>query len=181
MSFTLRKLKHRPWPVTVKLLEADEAGEVKENEFTFVLHFKPFTEAEFKVAFEAAHAEQAPPDAEKVLVAEPVPVADSEKPVDRPVALVLEKNSKLFARLVDGWGKVLTEDGPPAPYSPEALHALVTGPDGLAISAGILRALTELRFGVAPAKNLPTSAAPGPSPAAVEAVTNSPATSAPSV
>lgn len=164
MSFTLRKLKHRPWPVTVKLLEADEAGEVKENEFTFVLHFKPFTEAEFKVAFEAVNAEQAPVD-------------DGQK----PVALLLEKNSKLFASLVEGWGKVNDEAGNPVPYSPEALQALVTGPDGLAVSNAIQRALTELRFGVAPAKNLPTSAVPGPSPVAVEAVTNSPATSAPSV
>jgi hypothetical protein len=176
MSFTLRQLKYRPWPVTVKLLEADETGEVSEHEFTFVLHFKPFSEAEFKAAFEASDAEKAP-----AADAEAVPVADSEKPAGQPVALLLEKNSKLFARLVDGWGKVLTEDGPPAPYSPEALQALVIGPDGLAVSAGIHRALNELRFGVAPAKNLPTSAAPGPSPAAAETVTNLPAISAPSV
>lgn len=176
MSFTLRQLKYRPWPVTVKLLEADAAGEVSAHEFTFVLHFKPFTEAEFKAALEAAGDEK--PLASD---AEPVPVADSEKPAERPISLLLEKNSQLFARLVDGWGKVLGEDGQPAPYSPEALHALVTGPDGLAVSAGIHRALNELRFGIAPAKNSPTSAAPGPNPAAVEVATNSPAISAPSV
>lgn len=190
MSFTLRKLKYRPWPVTVKLLEGNEAGEVSESEFTFVLHFKPFSEAEFKDALEATEASEAS-EAEKALPtnddkttvadAEPVAATDSEKPVERPIAQLLEKNSKLFVRLTEGWGKVLTEDGSPAPYSPEALRALVRGPDGLAVSAGIHRALNELRFGIAPAKNLPTSAAPGPVPAAGEVVTNSPATSTPSV
>lgn len=173
MSFILRKLKHRPWPVTVKLLDANEAGEVSENEFTFVLHFKPFTEAEFKAALDALNDEKAPAAA-----GEQAPAADAEKPVDRPIAATLEKNSQLFAQLVDGWNKVLDEAGQPVPYSPDALRALVIGPDGMAVSTGIHRALTELRFGLAPAKNLPTSAAPGPSPAAAEVATNSPATSA---
>lgn len=166
--FTLRKLKHRPWPVTVKLLEADETGEVKEVEFTFVLHFSPFTEAEFRVA----HDETVGQDA---------PVADGAKAADRPIALLLEMNSKLFARLVEGWAKVNDEAGNPVPFSAEALRALIVGQDGLAVSAGIQRALSELRFGLAPAKNSPTSVVPGQSPVAAEAVMNSPATLAPSV
>lgn len=50
----------------------------------------------------------------------------------------------------------------------EALTGWVCGPDGLALSAGLNAALSEIRFGVAPAKNLPTSPALGPAPAADE-------------
>jgi hypothetical protein len=163
MSFTLRKLKYRPWPVTVKLLESDDAGQVVESEFNFVAHFKPFSEAEIKAL------------AERTIDAK----VDGEKKEERAIAELLEKNHEFFSPLLDGWSKVVSEAGEPLPYHDETLHAMVTGPDGMAISAGLHNAIREIRFGVAPAKNLPTSAAPGPNPDVGEVKTNLPAISAP--
>lgn len=171
MAFTLRKLKHRPWPVAVKLLSSDDEGNVTEAGFEFVIHFKPFSEAEIKALSERTlEADKKPP-------AEGAETANAE----RSIADLLERNVQFFAPLIDGWSKVNSEDGAPLPYTDETLHAMVTGPDGMAISAGIHAALRELRFGVAPAKNSLPSVAPGLVPAAVEAPTNSPATLAPLV
>lgn len=146
----LRKLNYRPWPVGVTLQECLEAtGEVVEVRQTFVAHFRPFTEDEFMLAREAA------------LAAVPPPAGSEES--SPPMQVVLRRNTVFFGALLCGWGAdVLDETGAPLPYSAEALTALVTGPDGIAVSAGVNQALLELRFGMAPQKNLRPSPAPGP-------------------
>lgn len=150
MAFKVRKLTYRPWPVTVKLLESDAMGVVTETEQTFVGHFKALSEAKHQSIIEALDAEY------------PLP-AGQERP-DMPT--VLRRNADYFSRLLAGWGpEVADEDGTPLLFSVEALSAMITGPDGLAISAALTRAANELRFGVAPAKNSLTSPAPGESSA----------------
>lgn len=171
MSFILRKVKYRPWPVTVKLVTADEAGVVTESEFVFVLHFGAFSEAVFKAILDELEAADKAPAVAEPVEGGAVLTTPSE---GRSLAYLLEKNAMLFGRVIEGWGKVVDEAGGAVPFSLGALHALVTGPDGLAVSAGIHQALSELRYGVAPAKNSPTSVAPGLNPDAVEAVTKLP-------
>lgn len=143
--FVVRKINYRPWPVKVVFQEADAAGVIQSLEQTFIGHFRPFSEAEF----EAVSAQ----------------VRGDDKPGDLPLAELLRRNASLFGSLMSGWSGVADASGVPLPYSTEALCELVTGPDGLAISAGINTALSEIRFGAAAAKNLPTSGGDGPAPA----------------
>lgn len=161
--FRYRKIDYRPWPVTVALLLCAEAtGAVEEVSNTFVAHFLPFTEAEYQAAIEAAR--------------QAVPPPEGMQEADMPLALGLRRNADLFARLISGWGdEVQDEAGESVAFSPAALAELVTGPDGMAISAGINRALTELRLGIAPQKNSLTSLPPGPAldEVKVEAATSS--------
>lgn len=161
MSFTLRKLQYRPWPVTVKLVESDESGVVSASDLMFVAHFKPLSEAEIKAVFEEEIGDQLG--------------EQNAPPVDKSIVNVLEANSRIFARLLCGWSKVLDEAGSPVSFTLDALRALIVGTDGLAVSAGLQVALSEMRFGTVAAKNLLPSVAPGQSPEPVEA-TNSPAT-----
>ena len=163
MAFTVRKTAHRPWPVSITLLDSDDAGNVKEVVNTFVGHFRPFTEDEFDAAYKAA------------IAAYPVPeradVTDTEKTDEQtPIKIVLLRNAAIFSELMVGWGaEVRDEQGQSIPFSAAALTALVTGPDGLAVSRGINAAISQFRFGYAPAKNDLTSPAHGPTPGADEA------------
>lgn len=161
--FIVRKLKHRPWPVVVKLQSTNEHGEIVVTEHRFVAHFSAFTEAEYKAILDELTA------------------ADATPAQDLPIADLLERNVALFSRLIVGWGnEVRDEAGQPLPYNIDQLRQLVTGPDGMAISAAINVALAEIRFGAASAKNSPTSAAPGQEPVAAGVATNSPTISQPS-
>lgn len=95
--------------------------------------------------------------------------------------LVLRRNAAIFSRVLTGWGaEVRDENGASIPYSAEALSALVTGPDGRAVSVGINEALGQIRFGVAPQKNDATSPVPGPAPGEVPVSTNAQPTDSPS-
>lgn len=142
MSISIRKLKHRPWPVTVRLNVCGDDGTVVEVEQTFIGHFNPFTEADLKAIFE---------DADKQF---PLPADGGIPPLDQ----VLAKNAFVFRQLLCGWSEVTDEEtGEPIPYTAEALDAWVQGGDGLAVSTGFNAALSEIRFGLAPAKNSNTS------------------------
>ena len=159
MSITIRKLKHRPWPVTIKRQICDEDGTVSEVENTFVAHWKPFTEDDLQGIFDAA--EQAVP-------APKSPGSDQADVANLKLREVLARNALIFPQLIVGWGpEVLDEDGQPLTYSTEELAALITGPDGMAISAGLNTAMSEIRWGVAPAKNSSTSPTAGPAPSVV--------------
>lgn len=158
MSFTVRRSAFRRWPISVALLEADAAGAVQESVSTFVGHFRPFSEADFDAAYKAAITQYPDPEG---------PAGSDES---TPIKIVLQRNAAIFAALMVGWGdEVRDEQGQSIAYSAEALTALVTGPDGLAVSKGINAALGQFRFGVAPAKNALTSPEPGPTPGADEA------------
>ena len=163
MAFTIKKLKHRPWPVTVKRVVSSEDGVITEVEDAFVAHFKPFDEAEYKALLDRFSID--------------VKGADGEIKTDHPIADLLDNNAHIFCELLVGWAKVLDDERNPVPFSPAGLRALVTGSDGLAVSTGINKAIAELRFGIAPAKNSQTSVEPGHAPAPAEGSTNSPATS----
>jgi hypothetical protein len=152
MPITIRKLKHRPWPVTVRTQECVESGQVTEVAQTFIAHWAPFTEDLLQALFAEADETYPPP-------------ADGAMP---ELHVVLAKNALVFGRLICGWEEVAEETGAPLEYAPALLEGWVRGPDGLAVSAGLNTALSEIRFGVATAKNSPTSLAPGPLPAAGE-------------
>ncbi len=156
MAFTVRRIAHRPWPVTVVLQEADAGtGEVREVKSTFIGHFRPFTEDEFEQIVKAAEA------------AVPAPVGD-DTPERLPLPLVLRRNAAIFSGVLTGWGpEVRDETGASIPYSAEALTAMVTGPDGRAVSVGFNEALAQIRYGVAPKNNDVTSPAPGHAPGEV--------------
>lgn len=157
MAFKVRKIDHRPWPVTVRFKVCDDAGKVAEVEQSFVGHFLSFSEEEHGAVVDA------------VKQALPGP----EDNGDIPFALVLQRNALYFEKLMCGWGPEVTDEADrPLPFSPAALKAMVTGPDGAAISDGLSRAIGELRFGMAPQGNLSTSPAPGEGSGAGEALTN---------
>ncbi len=44
MALRVRKAAYRAWPVTVKLAESNEQGEIVDIEHTFVAHWKPISE-----------------------------------------------------------------------------------------------------------------------------------------
>ena len=180
MSFVVRKTKHRAWPVTVKQPMCDEAGVVTETEATFVAHFAPFTEAEIEAAIETAAKDHPVPG--ELIAGEQVSEDGSTKPLPEvkniPMSVSLIRNAAVFRRVVVGWGpEVKDETGVSLPFSADALTALVTGPDGIAVSGAFNRALFELRYGVARQKNLSASPAPGGNSVPAEAATSLPATS----
>lgn len=151
MSYVVRKTAYRAWPVRFTLLVCDNDGNVTEVESGFVLHFRPFTEAEYEDIVARARGD------------------DTRSPEDIPLSEILERNARIFGELTVGWSKLAGDDGGAQAYSREMLTALVTGHDGRAISIGIHQAIAEIRFGVAPVKNSNASPAPGPTPGVVEA------------
>lgn len=169
--FVPRKLRHRPWPITVTLQELGADGEIVEVQHTFIGHFRAFSEAEYKALIDELNGVTPVADGAAAEPAEP-----AKTPADMPLAEILKRNARLFGDLLVGWGEVEGEDGLPIPFDSEALAAMVTGPDGLAISAGINTALMEIRFGKAAVKNSQTSAKPGPGLAEVTPATSSPTT-----
>jgi hypothetical protein len=151
-----RKLDYRPWPVAVAFLDCDEAtGTVTETEQTFIAHFKPFSEAGLLAARRSAFGDEADP-------------TNKARLEEMPVARYAELEAEFFADLVIGWAKIADESGRDVPYSAAALTALCVGEDGPAFRRGFNRAISQIRFGVAPAKNAETSPSPGPTPASVE-------------
>lgn len=149
MGFIVRKTAHRAWPVTVKQAVGLADGSVVESTSSFVAHFSAFSEAELEAAKAAAEA------------AFPLPEGSAADAIP-PLPLTLQRAATLYAGLLVGWGPEVTDEaGTPLAFSVDALRALVTGPDGYAVMQGIGQALGELRFGVAPAKNSPTSPVPG--------------------
>ena len=161
MAFKVRKLNHRPWPVTVKLQECDAQGNVVAIEQTFLAHWRPVAEAERQSITDAL--EQA------------YPLPDGKERHDLPAAL--RRNADYFGQLLVGWGPEVTDEaGQPLTFSTEALTALVTGTDGLAISAALVHADNEIRYGIAPTKNSKTSPVPGETSGVGEVATSSPTT-----
>lgn len=172
--FVPRKLRHRPWPIHVTLQELGADGEIVEKTHPFIGHFRPFSEEEYKALVDELNGVL--PVAEAAEGADAAPAEPVKTPADMPLADVLKRNARLFGSLLAGWDQVKDEDGNAIPFSTDALTALVTGPDGLAISAGLNVALMEIRFGKAGAKNSQTSAKPGPGLVEGTVATNLPTT-----
>lgn len=63
------------------------------------------------------------------------------------LAQVLRDNAELFPQVLVGWQGVRTADGDEAPFTAERLRAAVTGAHGQYLSAGLWRAVAEIRNG----------------------------------
>lgn len=169
MSMIVRKTTSRAWPATVAMLVCDEAtGEVTETKQTFIAHWKAFTEDDIAAARALARTQHPAPAAFAA-------VEEADDWAKLPVALLLKRNAAVFRQLLCGWGSELRdESNTPIPFGAEALTALVTGPDGLAVSRGLSDALGQLRFGTAPEKNSAPSPSLGPDAGEGVAKTNLP-------
>ena len=159
MALRITKVPYRRWPVTVALRSCDDAGEVTESDHRFVAHFTAFDEAGIDKARREVFGDG--DDAALRL--------EAEKRTS-PEQAALE--AKYFCRLVCGWEAVTDDDGQPVTFSTEMLTALLTGEDGPAFRRAFNVAIVQLRMGVAPAKNVVTSPAPGPMQEAGEAATS---------
>lgn len=150
--FKTKKVAYRPWPVTVFMVESDEDGNVTEREETFVVRFRPFDEERIEALRKESEQK--------------FPCTDDSV----PMSVVLNRNAYLFSSLVDGWGDKgpRDEDGV-LQFSTEMMRELTTGQDGARFSAGMHQAISQLRFGIAPAKNASSSPKDGHAPDAVAA------------
>ena len=111
-----------PWPVTVKLPAA--GGTFADYQFTALM--RVLSPAEYEKLF--ADATGAEGNAPKL----------SE---------IVKLNAPIFKRLITGWEGVNDREGNAVAYSPEKLAEQVTGPRGPALSAGLWRAISEVRYG----------------------------------
>lgn len=114
------------WPVTVKLPTA--GGE--------------FTEYQFSVSMRVL----SPKEYEALFADAPGSVKQDEG-FGPKISEVVELNAPIFQRLITGWQRVTDRDGNTVDYSPEKLAEQVTGPRGPALSAGLWRAIGEVRYG----------------------------------
>lgn len=117
-----------PWPVDVSVPVAGGAFEMRR--FTALINV--LSEAEYEA-----------------LLAVPAPANDAPAAPEKTEKEHLEDNARLFPSLIAGWGAdVQTPGGQPVPFSARALADVVTGPHGKAVSAGLWRAVSEVRHGV---------------------------------
>jgi hypothetical protein len=113
-----------PWPVDVRVPAA--GGTFITRRFTALINV--LSESEYQRLLDVPEADPAAPE-------------KTEKEH-------LEDNAQLFPGFIAGWDGVAQADGTPVPYSTKALADLVTGPYGKAVSAGLWRAVSEVRHGV---------------------------------
>jgi hypothetical protein len=176
MTYTVRKLNHRPWPVIVRVNVCLDGGEVVPQESKIVGHFLPITEKERVVLLKDLRAKFDPPPATEGLGLDTDTQGDAalhvalhaalasnaaEDPVETGRMRGLAMNAWYFERRVCGWSGVQDEVGTPVPYSADLLRDLITGEDGGAWSDGLIAADQQLRLGTAPEKNSETSPASG--------------------
>lgn len=121
-----------PWPVDVRVPAA--GGEFVTQRFTALL--KVLAESDYQRLL-------ALPELAPAVPGEPDVLATAKTEAEH-----LADNARLFPQLVAGWDGVAHADGTPLPFSVEALAAIVTGPLGKAVSAGLWQAVAEVRHGV---------------------------------
>ncbi len=112
------------WPVIVSLPSA--GGTFKEFQFDVSMHV--LSPDEYEQLFKTA--------------------AEEKDAVTVPMSEVLKRNVPIFQRIITGWTGVADRDGNTVPYSPEKLAEQITGKRGPALSAGIWRAINEVRYGM---------------------------------
>jgi len=112
------------WPVTVKL----PADGGKFNEYQFTASMRVLTADEYEALFAEA----------------PGNIAEGESLP--PLSVVLKCNVPLFQRVLTGWKGVADRNGEVL-YTPEKLAEQVTGKYGAALSAGLWKAVSEIRYG----------------------------------
>lgn len=117
------------WPVIVQI-----PAEGGFEEWRFIGIFKVLPEEDFEAW------DDAPEDAED----------DAPKVADRKLSAVLADNARKFAGVLVGWDEVTDPAGRPVTFTTALLQEQVCGPRGLALSAGINKALQQIRFGLSP-------------------------------
>ena len=60
---------------------------------------------------------------------------------------ILRENAALFPKLLAGWEGVASSAGNEVEYSAKSLQEQITGPNGPFLSAGLWRAISEIRNG----------------------------------
>jgi len=111
------------WPVIVKL--PSSGGRFTEYEFS--VSMRVLSPKEYEDIFDKT---KAPSD-----------------PSSSKLSEIIEMDVPLFQRLIIGWSGVTDRDGNEVEYSPEKLAEQVTGPRGLPLQAGLMRAISEIRYG----------------------------------
>lgn len=113
------------WPVTVKLPSSGGLF----NEYRFTATMRVLSPREYEDLFK---------DIEDTTKA-----ANSKLPGSK----IVERNLPIFQRLITGWQDVNDRAGNTVPFTPEKLAEQVTGKYGLALGAGLWKAISEIRFG----------------------------------
>lgn len=129
------------WPVTVRI---PVEGGFEEWRFTGI--FKVLPEEDFEAW------DDLPEGADRRLSEVPADNAQSDVPkgTDRKLSEVLADNARKFAGVLVGWDEVTDPAGRPVTFTAALLEEQVCGPRGLALSAGINKALQQIRFGLSP-------------------------------
>lgn len=123
------------WPVIVNL--PADGGESAAFRFTGI--FKRLSEAELDTLLGVEGAAKIKPAESDELIAGEL--------VSKRMQDVLRENANLFPQILLGWEDVKLADGTDAAFSGELLRAQVTGPNGRFLSAGLWRAVAEIRHG----------------------------------
>jgi hypothetical protein len=118
------------WPVIVNLPQAGGTF----NEFQFPMTFRVLSPGEY----ESLMKDATKPDGTDVLAVPKLP----------SLSEVVLRNVPIFQNLITDWSGVKDRDGNDVTYTPEKLAEQITGPRGPALSAGIWRAISEIRFGI---------------------------------
>ncbi len=114
------------WPVIVSL--PADGGTFEEHQFT--VSMRVLSPAEYEALFADA----------------PANIRSAGEAMKASEVVTL--NVPIFQRLITGWSDVKDSDGNDVAYTPETLAGQITGKRALAISAGLWRAISEVRFGV---------------------------------
>lgn len=124
------------WPVIVKLPAA--GGTFDEYQFTVSMRvLAPSAyEALFSEAPGAVKSDAGTDDGE------------IKKLPNKPLSEIVQLNTPIFQRIVTGWSGITDRDGNTVAYSPEKLAEQITGPRGPALSTGLWRAISEVRYGI---------------------------------
>lgn len=131
-QFIIEKNPTVAWPVTVHLPVAGK--------------FEPFVfNATFAVKSEVDYARILPQQG----AAEPdddIEAGQEREIKARSLADVLSENARILPQLVRDWNGPQAPDGTPVPIA--ELPGLLTGPYGRALSVGLYRAVSEIRYGL---------------------------------
>lgn len=114
------------WPVTVSL--PVDGGEIADFRFTGI--FKRMSDVALDEILGVGKT-----------------VATDEAETGRRMRDVLRENAEIFPELLVGWKEVKTASGDEVPFCVEVLKAQIIGLNGRFLSAGIWRAVAEIRSG----------------------------------
>ncbi len=115
------------WPVAVSL--PADGGEVVEYQFTGV--FKRLSEVEL----------------DAVLGAKVGAIHESPEAEPKRMQEILRENAELFPQLLVGWEGIKSAAGADVEFRIERLQAQILGVNGAFLSAGLWRAVAEIRNG----------------------------------